>query len=310
MKTGIVYHPDYLLHDTGAHPESSDRLLAILAHLEKTGLKGQLAFCEPRPAEEEALLWCHTRQHVERVRKACASGGRTYLDPDTPVVPESWRAALLAAGGVMAGIDRIMSGEWANGMALIRPPGHHATSERAMGFCLFNNVAIGARYLQRKHGLKRVAIIDWDVHHGNGTQDIFYDDPTVFYLSTHLSHHYPGTGYPDETGAGEGKGTTCNIPLPHGVDAPSFFREINEGFKKVQVFNPEFIIISAGFDSHRDDPLGGFPLIEQDFTELTRMVKGIADSCCNGRLLSALEGGYNLDALSRSVAAHLEALHL
>ncbi|MDH4100929.1 MAG: histone deacetylase [Nitrospirota bacterium] len=308
MATGVVYHPDCLLHDTGAHPETSGRLLAILAYLEKTGLRERLTFHEPGPAQEEALLWCHTNRHVETVRQACEKGGRAYLDPDTPVVPESWQAALLAAGGVMDGLGRIMSGEWVNGMALVRPPGHHATPVRPMGFCLFNNVAIGARYLQKRHGLRRVAIIDWDVHHGNGTQDIFYDDPSVFYLSTHLAHHYPGTGRADETGSGDGRGATHNIPLPHGCDTATFFREIEAGFRLVTAFNPEFILISAGFDSHRDDPLGGLSLTEADFARLTRMIMEIADSCCGGRVFSALEGGYNLSALSHSVAAHLEAL--
>lgn len=312
MTTGLVYHPDCLLHDTGSHPESPGRLRAIMGHLDEYGLIKRLDVVTPEEAPEEALLWIHTRQHIDHVRRACAQSivaiGRGYLDPDTPVCAASWRAALLAAGGVMTGVDHVMAGKWENGMAVVRPPGHHATPDKAMGFCLFNNVAIGARYLQKRYGLKRVAIIDWDVHHGNGTQDAFYADPSVFYLSTHLRHHYPGTGSATETGVRAGEGTTLNIPLPHGVGSETFFREFRVGLAELERFNPEFILVSAGFDSHRDDPLGGLPLTEQDFATLTRDVMNTAQACCSGRLFSTLEGGYNLAPLSRSVAAHLEAL--
>jgi acetoin utilization deacetylase AcuC-like enzyme len=215
----------------------------------------------------------------------------------------------MAVSGVLTAIDRVMEGSLLNAFCAVRPPGHHAESNRAMGFCLFNNVAIGARYLQKRHGLKRIFILDWDVHHGNGTQHSFYDDPTVFYFSTHQYPFYPGTGSEAERGAGEGEGTTLNCPLPSG----SGDREMLSIFEKelassVMSFSPDFILLSAGFDAHRDDPLASLQVTDGGFREMTRIVKSLAQTACQGRVVSSLEGGYNLAALARSVGVHLEIL--
>lgn len=309
MKTGFVYHPDYLKHDPGTgHPERPARLEAIVSRLGQQGLLKDLYRIEPKPAEERWLREVHT-EHYLRQLELTASRAPSYLDPDTGLSTESNQVARLAAGGVLAAVDAVMAGETRNAFAAIRPPGHHAFADRGSGFCLINNVAVAARYAQKEYGIKRVMIIDWDVHHGNGTQDIFYSDASVFYFSTHQWPYYPGTGAETDTGAGDGAGTTLNVPLPSGTGD----REIIEVYKTSLVpaadaFRPEFVFISAGFDAHREDPLAGLALTETGYRELTRIVKEIAAKSANGRIVSLLEGGYDLDALARSVEAHVREL--
>lgn len=307
--TGLIYHPDYLKHDTGfSHPESPDRLTSIMDRLRDTGLLNELTIIEPTSAKEEDVLLIHSKTHFDTIKSAWENGYKA-INPDTPISEESFRVALLAVGGVLTGIDRMMSGEIKNGMALVRPPGHHATPDQAMGFCLFNNIAIGARHIQKRHGLKRVLIVDWDLHHGNGTQEAFYDDPSVLYFSTHQYPHYPGTGSFHETGDGKGKGYTINAPMRAGTPPEEFMKKFRDAlYERAIEFSPEFILISAGFDAHRDDPLGDMLLTEGSYAEMTGIVLDISETCCKGRVLSALEGGYNLKALALSVLAHLRVM--
>jgi acetoin utilization deacetylase AcuC-like enzyme len=228
---------------------------------------------------------------------------------DTFASPESYEVALLAAGGVLAAVDSVVAGEVSSAFCAVRPPGHHALPSRAMGFCLFNNIAIAARYLQKKHNLPKILIVDWDVHHGNGTQDVFYDDPTVLYFSVHQYPFYPGTGSRSEKGKGEGLGFTINVPLPAG-SGDEEYREVFEKILKPAAyeFDPDFVLVSAGFDALEGDLLGGMRVSVEHFAEMTRFVKRIADDCCDGRLVSVLEGGYELEGLAKAVEAHLRVL--
>ena len=309
-RTGFIYHPAYLDHDMGSgHPESPQRLKAIISRLESTGLLERLVRIEPAPAADTWLLQVHAASYIEGLKIHAPARGRVSLDPDTAMSPGTLPAAYLAAGGVLAGVDAIMAGRVDHAFCAVRPPGHHAEHDRAMGFCFFNNVAIATRYLQRRHGIQRVLIVDWDVHHGNGTQHSFYEDPTVLFFSTHQYPHYPGTGKTAERGAGKAEGLTINVPLSAGEGD----REYAEVFRRVLVpaadaFNPDFVIISAGFDAHRDDPLASMRLTEQGYAELTGIVAAIAVRHCRGRLVSSLEGGYHLPALAASVESHLSAL--
>jgi acetoin utilization deacetylase AcuC-like enzyme len=313
-RTGFVYHPAYLDHDMGlGHPESPQRLRAIMGRLESTGLLTSLVRIEPAPVQEDAITkWIttiHAKAYVQGLRMRAPREGRVSLDPDTSISPGSLKAAFLAVGGVLAAADAIMEGRVTNAFCAVRPPGHHAEADHAMGFCLFNNVAIAARYLQRRHGLERIAIVDWDVHHGNGTQHAFYEDPSVFYFSTHQYPYYPGTGRADERGSGKGEGFTLNVPLPPGTGDVEYLEVFNKILRPALAgFRPEAVIISAGFDAHRDDPLAGMALTAEGYIALTRVVKGIAAEFSQGRVLSCLEGGYNLDALAASVEGHLRAL--
>lgn len=309
-KTGFVYHDRFLDHDTGTgHPERPDRLRSVVAHLKQTGMWRELQHLLIDPAQEEWILKVHTREQLTFVRDACNIGRKILDEGDTHCSADSFDVAMLAAGGVIAGVDAVMGGLLKNVFCAVRPPGHHAESKKVMGFCLFNNIAIGARYAQQHHGIHRVAIIDWDVHHGNGTQEIFYEDKSVFYISTHQYPYYPGTGGGNERGSGEGTGYTLNIPMSAGSGEmeylAAFEREI---FPALKSFRPELIMISAGFDAHRDDPLANINLTEESFTKLTAMLMKAADACCEGRIVSVLEGGYNLKALAVSVESHLNAL--
>ncbi|MGD8241067.1 MAG: histone deacetylase [Armatimonadota bacterium] len=308
--TGFVYHEAYLDHDTGGrHPETPERLRAIVAHLEQTGLMKQLRRIRPSPAALEALTAIHTEEYVAEVQRACREGQAFLHSSDTPICLGSYRAALLAAGGVLSAIDAIMAGDVRNAFCAVRPPGHHAVEDRAMGFCLFNNVAVGVRYAQSKHNLRKILIVDWDVHHGNATQAAFYDDPDVLYFSVHQYPFYPGTGAASETGAGRGEGSTLNAPLPAGSGDSVYERVFEDILKpRALAFAPDLVIISAGFDGHEDDLLGSMQLSTEGYAKLTRMVRDIAERCCSGRIVSVLEGGYNLEALAASVASHVSAL--
>ncbi len=309
-RTGFVYHPDYLKHEMGpGHPESPERLRAIVACLEGSGLLGRLVRIEPTPAADEWITLVHAPSYVQSLKDREPDIGYAALDPDTALSPGSLPAAYLAAGGALAAADAIMAGHVDHAFCAVRPPGHHAERNRAMGFCLFNNVAIAARYLQRRHGIARILIVDWDVHHGNGTQHVFEEDGSVLFFSTHQYPHYPGTGRETDRGYGRGEGLIINVPLPPG-QGDEAYRDL---FHRLLVpaadrFRPEFVLISAGFDAHQDDPLAGMRLTEQGYGELTGIVAGIARRHCRGRLLSCLEGGYNLRALSASVEQHLLAL--
>jgi acetoin utilization deacetylase AcuC-like enzyme len=308
--TGWVYDPAYLEHDTGpGHPESPERLKAIVARLEQTGLLARLTPIHAAPAPLEWLTTIHSQAYVAEVERACREGQEWLHSPDTPVCPQSYRVARLAVGGVLGAVDAVMSGLVRNAFCAVRPPGHHALRDRAMGFCLFNNVAIAVRYIQRQHHLPRVLIVDWDVHHGNGTQAAFYDDPTVLYFSVHESPFYPGTGAQTETGTGPGKGYTVNVPLPEGSGDEQYVRAFEQRLKpKALRFKPDFVLISAGFDAHAGDPIGSMKVTAGGYRRLTGIVRAIADECCKGRMVSVLEGGYNTAALAESVEAHLRVL--
>ena len=309
MATALITDSRFLDHETGAHPETPRRLDAIHRVLESDSqLWEGLEHIEPRPATDDDIARCHSRHLIDDIREAAASGVER-LDPDTVISRESFDVARLAAGAAITAVDLVMGNEVDNVFAAVRPPGHHAGTEVAMGFCLFNNAAIGARYAQAEHGLERVLVVDWDVHHGNGTQEIFYRDPSVFYLSTHQYPYYPGTGARTETGEGPGEGSILNVPLPTSTPA-SAHREAFQGALGTieDRFSPDLVIISAGFDSRRDDPLGGLLLEDTDFAEMTKEVLDFADRHSGGRVISLLEGGYNLANLGGSVHAHVAAL--
>lgn len=309
-KTGLVYDPRYLEHDMGmGHPESPNRLRAIMQQLELSGTLAQLTRIEPRMAEDEWITQVHTPAYLASLKQHAPASGRVSLDPDTSMSSGSLTAAYLAAGGALAAVDAMMAKQVDHVFCAVRPPGHHAEANRAMGFCLLNNVAIAARYAQKKHGLSRVLIVDWDVHHGNGTQHSFEDDPSVLFFSTHQFPHYPGTGRESEHGRGAGEGSTINVPMEAG-GGDDEYRAV---FHHVLVpaadeFKPELVIISAGFDAHKDDPLASMGLTEAGYADLTGIVAGIARRHAQGRILSSLEGGYNLEALAASVDAHVRGL--
>jgi acetoin utilization deacetylase AcuC-like enzyme len=308
MKAGYVYDPIYLRHETGCHPENAQRLEAITAHLEETGLIRQLMQIKPRPATAEELEYVHQASYVSRLQDAGLRGGG-WLDGDTVMSPDSYDAALYAAGGAMDATDAVIGSAVNSAFALVRPPGHHATATAAMGFCLFNNIAIAAQHALNKRKLDRVAIIDFDVHHGNGTQDAFYNNPQVLYVSAHQYPHYPGTGTIDETGSGAAEGTTVNIPLPGG-SGDDQYRQVFEEIvvPAVRRFRPGLIFVSAGYDAHWKDRLAMMEVSVSSFAEMVRIIKGLADELCSGKTVITLEGGYNLKALATSVKATFDVL--
>lgn len=302
-KTGIIYHPDYLKHYTGQHPERKERLLSILAHLKETGMIELLELIEPGHAELEEIQYIHTPEYIEKARRYAER--EIQLDMDTVMCKDSFNVALLAAGGAIAAVDAVLD-RAGSSFALVRPPGHHAEPDRGMGFCIFNNVAIAARHAQKK-GKKRVLIIDWDVHHGNGTQNAFYDDPSVLYFSTHQYPHYPGTGWLDEVGSGDGRGYNINVPLPAGTDDAGFVAAFEEILVPVALeFRPDIVLISAGQDAGAGDGLAGMRMSVNGFAQLASIVRSIARKTCDGRIAAALEGGYDLNLLAHSVSAILE----
>lgn len=308
MRTALVADRRFEAHDPGpGHPESPTRIRAILEALSQYRRPG-LVTLDPRPATTEELALVHAPSHIAHV---AATAGRPHyaFDADTPVSARSFETALLAAGGYLALVESIMMGDAENGFAFVRPPGHHAEPDRAMGFCLFNNVAIAARHLQRRYGIRRVLIVDWDVHHGNGTQDAFFADPDVLYVSTHQYPFYPGTGAATEVGAGAGAGRTLNVPLPAGCGDDEYVAAFRDVIVPIAAqFRPEFILVSAGFDAHRRDPLAAMTVTDEGFRAIARLVLGLAEQHASGRFAAILEGGYDLRALQTSVLAVLDEL--
>jgi acetoin utilization deacetylase AcuC-like enzyme len=308
MAVGYVYDPIYLQHDTGGHVESAQRLEATISHLEETGLKQELTLIKPRPASVEELSLVHTREHISYIKGIAKKGGG-WIDADTVMSPESYDAALYAAGGVIVAVEAVMEGKLKSAFALVRPPGHHATRQRAMGFCLFNNIAIAAEHALAKYKLERILIIDFDVHHGNGTHEIFYDHPEVMYISTHQYPFYPGTGSVGETGRGAGKGTTVNIPLPAGCGDNEYLMVFEQVIAPAaRWFKPQLILVSAGYDTHWADGLAMMQVSVSGFREMARVINGLASELCESRLVFTLEGGYNLSALAASIKATFEVL--
>jgi acetoin utilization deacetylase AcuC-like enzyme len=302
----------YFKHDTGPfHSESPERLNAILDGLRENRLLSALEKTHPRAAAMEWIRQVHSDEYIDTVRRD-VENGEEYLSTqsgNTVICKDSYEVALWAVGGLLSACDAVVSGRARNAFCAIRPPGHHASQDRGMGYCLFNNVAIAARYLQKKHKLQNVLIVDWDVHHGNGSQDIFFNDGSVFFFSTHQWPWYPWTGSAEETGFGDGKGTTLNVPLPAGSGDEDLIDAFeNKLLPAANKFQPDVVLISAGFDSRTGDPLGRFRVTDSGYQRLTQILLQIAKDSAEGRLISALEGGYSLEGLSKAVPAHVAAL--
>ncbi|MBS0563657.1 MAG: histone deacetylase family protein [Proteobacteria bacterium] len=305
MTTVLLTHPAGLDHETPrGHPERAARLEAILAALEEGRFAGLDRRAAPLAPEEE-LLRCHAPDHLDRLRALRPARGIVALDGDTFISPATWEAALRAVGAAGAAVDAVLAGEAANAFVAMRPPGHHAERDRAMGFCLFSTVAIAAKRALDRHGLPRVAVLDFDVHHGNGTQDCLWDEARAMVVSSHQMPLYPGTGHPDEMGA---HGQILNLPLAPGSGRQAMRGAWQAALAKVRAFAPDLLLVSAGFDAHRDDPLGGLAWTGDDFAWLTGAICDLADDCCGARVVSVLEGGYDLDALAASVAVHVGTL--
>ncbi|MEN6469435.1 MAG: histone deacetylase [Smithella sp.] len=308
-KTGIVKDSRYLRHTSGfSHPESPERLMAVYEMLDNPHMSWKYVDIEPRMASHDEIAYVHTPSYIDAIART-AGQDCVFLDSDTMASAESYDAAKLAAGGLMNAIDGVMTGEVNNAFAFVRPPGHHAGPGNSAGFCIFNNVAIGAMHAMKKHGLKRIMIVDWDLHHGNGTQKIFYSDRRVLYFSTHQYPYYPGTGGLNEIGEGQALGYTVNVPLRRGAVNGTFiaaFRKILEPI--ADAFNPELILVSAGFDTYYQDPLGSMRVTPEGFAAMARVLLNIADQCCEGRVVAVLEGGYNTVGLARSAKATLEEM--
>ena len=305
MKTGIITTDTYLNHNTGqGHPERADRVSAVIESLKKFKNKN-LIWKKPSTFDQKLLEITHDNNYVNKVKKSFPEKGLIFLDGDTIVSPGSKQATLDAVGSIIVAIDGVQSKEFQNAFCAVRPPGHHAEKNKAMGFCIYNNVAVGTQYLLDKYKLNKVAIVDFDVHHGNGTQDIFYDNEKVLYISTHQYPFYPGTGGDDERGK---YNNIFNVPLPAGTTSEKYLSAYEFVLKKLKEFKPEFILFSAGFDAHENDPLAQFQLKSKDFYELTKRTLSLAKSNCNGKVVSILEGGYDLNALKESVDYHVKSL--
>jgi acetoin utilization deacetylase AcuC-like enzyme len=306
---GYVYDPLCLEHEYAGHPERPDRLRAIMSHMESRGLLTRMSKIAPRDATEDELALVHDPVLVERLSELRPGARPIWLDADTYVSARSYEAALRAAGGVLAAVDEVMEGAADSAFCFVRPPGHHATPTQAMGFCLFNNVAVAAVHLLERRGLERVAIIDFDVHHGNGTQDIFYGDGRVLYFSTHQFPHYPGTGRVEEAGEGAGGGKIINVPMQGGSgDAEAMRAYAEVCAPAVRRFEPQFVLVSAGFDAHFADPLAHLMFSSRGYYEIATLLKELADELCDGRIVYALEGGYDLDAISWSAGSCVRTL--
>lgn len=305
----LLYTDDvFLEHKTGEHPENAERLRSIAARLKASELPQKFERGVIKVATREQLERVHSGAHVDRVQNFAADGGGR-IEADTVVSPKSYDVALKAAGTACDAVDQVLSEKHKTACCLIRPPGHHALPSDPMGFCLFNNVAVAARHAIAKHDLSRVLIVDWDVHHGNGTQDIFYEDSQVTFFSAHRFPFYPGTGDADETGSRDGLGTIFNLPLRFGTERSYFHKAFGRVLEDAATRSrPELVLISAGFDAHRLDPIGSLGLESEDFAELTRVVLSVAQQHCKGKCVSLLEGGYNVDALAESVEQHLTVL--
>lgn len=306
--TAVIWDKRYLLHETGSwHPERPERLEAIRQVLEKRPVGKKVKRLEPRLATVEEIALVHEFEYVKKIEKT--AGHELQLDPDTPVSPKSWEAARLAVGGLLSCVDWVMEISPRNAFAFVRPPGHHAEKARAMGFCLFNNVAIAAEYALRNKGCHRILIIDYDVHHGNGTQWAFYDRPDVFYISTHRYPFYPGTGARREEGQGKGKGYTLNLPFPGGEGDHEYLKVFEDEIIPVAGhYKPDLVLVSAGYDAHRLDPLGGMNVTAEGFGKMTQMILEMAKQTCSGRTILVLEGGYSLEGLAESVENCLEVM--
>lgn len=309
-KTGIAADPAVQKHDAGlGHPENAARYTSIMNRLDSTGLLAQLFRIKARSANDDELALVHSQEYIELVRREVAQGRPQLSTGDTDISKDSMQSARVAAGCVLSAVDAVFSRNITNAFCVVRPPGHHASTARGMGFCLFNNVALGARYAQQKYGVERVVIADWDVHHGNGTQDIFCEDGSVLFFSTHQSPWYPGTGDASERGEGAGLGKTINCPFTAGSGRTEIVGAFEDQLlPAAKEFRPDLIMLSAGFDSRLNDPLGLFRLTDDDFRDLTGIMRGLAAECCGDRLVSVLEGGYSLEGLALATEAHVRAL--
>lgn len=306
--TLLYYNPAMLDHLTGTHPERPERLVQIMRQLDRTGLVERCERPSWQPATQRQLTLAHAPQYVGQIESYCAQGGGR-IEEDTVCSPGSYLAACLAAGAVCHAVGQVLSGNQRQALCLVRPPGHHALSTSAMGFCLFNNVAIGARWASTQFNLDRVLVVDWDVHHGNGTQDAFWEDPRVGFLSIHRWPFYPGTGRADETGTGDALGTKLNLPIQFGTSRTAYFDAFQTGLEHLAAkIQPQLVLISAGFDAHRDDPVGSLGLEIEDFGRLTDIVLDVAQTYSGGKVVSVLEGGYNTGILAGCVELHLETL--
>ncbi len=305
----LLYRDDrFLLHQTGSHPECAERLRAIHARLDQSGLLKRCTLQHVMSAADDDILRVHLARHLNHVREFAAAGGGR-IEVDTVMSSESADVAMLAVGAAVDAVSRVVNGSDSTALCLVRPPGHHALPDGPMGFCLFGNAAIAARTAVQRFGLDRVLVIDWDVHHGNGTQDVFYEDEQVGFFSAHRFPFYPGTGRKSETGRGSGLGTTFNLPLEFGISRLDYLSAFeNMLTRAADSIKPDLIIVSAGFDAHADDPVGSLGLETEDFQTLTELVLQVADTHCGGRLVSILEGGYNVDRLAGCVEVHLETL--
>ncbi|MCB9865185.1 MAG: histone deacetylase [Phycisphaerales bacterium] len=310
--TGLIWDERYLAHDTGAgHPERADRLTAIREALSAAGVIERCQPLAPREATDAEILAVHSHEYLDRLRTTCASGAPRIDCVDSAICPQSYEVARFSAGGALAAVDAVMAGTVPNAFCAVRPPGHHCERDVSMGFCLLANVAIAARHLRDRYKIERVAIIDWDVHHGNGTQHLFEEDPSVYFCSLHghPSYVYPGTGFPNERGTGAGKETTLNIPFYPGATDSDYRRAFDESvLPAMDQYKPQFVLISAGFDAHQRDPLAPIDLETASYGWMTQAVADIARRHAGGRLVSVLEGGYDLQALGESVALHVKEL--
>jgi acetoin utilization deacetylase AcuC-like enzyme len=305
VKTGLITSNTYQNHNTGnGHPEKIDRVTVIIDNFKKLNNKN-LIWKKPSKYKRELLENTHNKDYINFVEKSFPEKGLSFLDGDTIISPGSKEAIADAVGSIITAIDGVQNKEFHNAFCAVRPPGHHAERNKAMGFCIYNNVAVGAHYLLKKYKFNKVAIIDFDVHHGNGTQNIFYDNEKVLYISTHQYPYYPGTGAEKEKGK---YNNIFNIPLPAGTTSEEYLNAYEFVLKKIKEFKPKFILLSAGFDAHKDDPLAQFQLKSDDYHSITKRTLSVAKECCDGKIVSILEGGYDLNALKESTEAHVNAL--